>query len=81
MAVWNKWAMFFRSLVDDIKASQRYVGKNCALHDFVVHFYSGISSPLSNSTGLGIRVKHNSLSLCFYIEYSIKVCMGLKMHF
>lgn len=25
MAVWNKWAMFFRSLVEDIIASQRYV--------------------------------------------------------
>lgn len=40
MAVWNKWAMFFRSLVEDIKASQRYVGEICALRDFVVHFCS-----------------------------------------
>lgn len=81
MAFRNKWAMFFRSLVEDIKASQRYVGKKCALRDFALHFYSGISSPLRNSTRCCIRLKHNSLSQCCYVECSIKVCTVLKIHF
>lgn len=63
--------VFFRSLVKDIKASQRYVGKNCALHDFVVHFYNGISISLRKSTGLSIRIRHNSL--CCYLDLAIKL--------
>lgn len=83
MAVWNKWAMFFRSLVEDIKASWSYVGENCALHDFVMHFFRGVSHPLRNIRSLCIRVKDNNLSLCLLVGFGAQVNVKLlmKTHF